>query len=80
MRFRQVVAEELANVPNWERLHLDDMYRHLSNTIKNAATKVLGITRSRAKPTMTDEIKGLLDSAKELHKEMIQLPPGIQRT
>ena len=46
----------------------------------NAALKVLGTTRSRAKPTMTDEIKGLLDMAKRLHKEAAQIPPGHERT
>ena len=58
---------------------MDELYSFLQQTLMNAALKVLGTTRSRAKPTMTDDIKGLLDIAKKLYKEAALLPPGVER-
>ena len=79
IRLRQVLAADLAKLPNWELLPLDELYPFLQLTLTNAALKVLGNTLSRAKPTMTDEIRGLLDIAKQLYQEASQLPPGTER-
>ena len=59
---------------------MDDLYTFLRQTLMNATLKVLGTTRSRAKPTMTDDIKGLLDIAQKLYKEAALLPPGAERS
>lgn len=46
LRFRQVLAEDLSKEQDWENLPLEQLYEYLSQTLTNAARKVLGVTRS----------------------------------
>ena len=51
----------------------------MTRTLIQAAKKVLGTTRARVIPTMTNEIYALLTEAKRLHKKAVTLPKGREK-
>jgi len=69
----------LSKIPGWEEMQIDELYATLTKTLVEAAKRVLGTTRARYKPTMTNEIHALLMHAKQLHKEATMLPQGREK-
>ena len=74
-KFQDEIAIGLAQL-NCEEVDLDTLYRHLKNTLITAGEKILGVTASRTKPKLTNELYGMLQRAREARKRMLENPRG----
>ena len=64
---------------DWENLPIDELYDFISQTLSSTAREVLGTTTSKARPRMTDKIRGHLLKAQKLNRELKDMQAGPEK-